>query len=152
MPAITSLDEAEDAILAAIIARSIIPANALAGVRIQLGHPGSQLLDEHVWISGIADAEHHREETGTGGEKHFEGYTFHVNTWKSAAPFDYALVRTRCHAMAAEIETALRADHTLGGTVWDAIVSRISRDEGPWGDTGRAMNITTDIYCRQFLS
>lgn len=148
----TSIDEAETALKAAIVARSVIPANALAGVKIDLGHPGSSLLNEHVWISGVADAEHGRETTGIGAEQHYERYDLRVNVWRSGQVNDYATLRTRAHAMAAEVEEALRADHTLGGVVWDAIVSRVARDEGPWGDTGRAMNIELTVTCRQFLS
>jgi hypothetical protein len=152
--ALTSrLAAAEDGLEAAIIAQAALPANPLAGVAFRVGDPGSGVRPEHVWIVEEADAEQvsdlSSQETPAGGRE--ENFSLRVRVLVSRSGDDWEAIRNRLTALAAEVETAVADNRTLGGAVEDCEVERIQRQSGA-SETGRAGLVTIYVKARAWLA
>lgn len=148
----SSLNEAEDALKAAILTQQAIPGSALAGVAVQLGHPGSGLLAEHIWIEEEATVAQNWSLTGgsSASRQRREVFRLQVKVFTSLSGNDYPTIRTRASGLSEELESALRADDTLTGASWHAQVVAIRRESAAT-DEGRQMLMTLDVECTQYL-
>ncbi len=146
------LADAEDGLLAVILARAAIPGNALEGVTIQLGDPGSALEPDHVWILEDASADQHFDlTTGPGAEEREETIILQVRCFTQRRGDDFLEQRTRVQAMSAEVEIAVRGDRSLSGKVFDAEVLALDRDGKRTSDT-RTIHNTVRVQAKAYLS
>jgi hypothetical protein len=152
MPLTSRLAAAEDGLLAAIVAQAALPANPLAGVALRIGDPGSGARPEHVWIVEEAStaqvSDLSSQETPSGGRE--ETFEIMVRVLASRSGDDYVALRNRATALAAEIETAVADNRTLGGAVEDCEVVRIERETGAT-EVGRAIVTTVVVFARSWL-
>jgi len=161
MATTSRIGAAEDALFDLLAARQTIggvwnlPEVAGAKVELTLGHPGGDLLKQHVWIPGESESEQTWETTiGQTGQK-TETITLSVAVWVNLEAFDYRENRDRALELAGEVELAVRADFTLG-TGGDAIVfqGEVTRHRviAAMGDFGRACQVLVDVTVTSLLS
>ncbi|MGH2692324.1 MAG: hypothetical protein ACRDHM_07440 [Actinomycetota bacterium] len=145
--AATAVEAAEDALRTAIAGRA-----GLAGVQVDLGDPGSNVLPEHIWIAESApDEEQEWETTGVGSQQRRETFTIRVVVLVEQSGNDYQAIRDRARVLSAEIEEAVRANQTLAGAVFHAEVSADRRATGGT-DEGRIVQREVLVRCMAFLA
>lgn len=157
MSVTSQLNEAEDALLAALVARAATPGSALAGLPITLGDPVSKMQREHVFIPDAAvdvaqewDITRQSFAPASTGPRH-ETFSLEVVVFTSHAGDAFTPLRDRGSALSEEVEQAVLADQTLGGAVGEAHVAKIHRATGPYEDR-RGMEITITVEADVWLT
>lgn len=127
----SAIEAAEGAIKAAIVTRQAGPGSAvLDGIPIEMGFPGADVGREEIWVAEEVDSTQVWETSGAGNQQRRETFTVRVNVFVVESGNDFETLRDRVRDITAEIEAAIRADHTLGGAVWHAAVAGVERDSG----------------------
>lgn len=147
----SALSNAEDGLLAAIIAQKGLGGSPLADVAVQIGDPGSGLQREHVWIAEEADADQAFAATAGTSEEREERLNLRVFVFSSLGGDHYTELRDRAEALGGEIEKAVRADRDLGNSTFDAELVRIER-QGGRTDEGRVMLLILTVSAIAYLS
>lgn len=138
----TAIWDAQDALLEAV------RGNVTAGVPVTLGSPADK-QKTHVWISGDVDVWEQDYRTSGLGAKD-ETFVLQVEALVMRNASDYATPRAKMQTLLGEIEDAIAADPTLGGSVMLAQVERITMDEGVTDDKERAIGATVFVRCSAF--
>ncbi len=153
MPRTSRQGAAEDALHALLLARQSVGGSTgpLNGIPIDLGHPGDGLQTEHIWIQEDSEGAQAWETTmGADGQKE-ETIELQVSVWSAQSDGTYQTVRDRGLELAGEVELAIRESFTLGGTTFQAEVTRV-RKSAAVGDFGRALHLQLDVSVLALLS
>ena len=138
----TRLWQAQDALVTAL------RGTLTGGVPITLGAPADK-QQTHVWVSGDVDQWEQNFRTSGLGAKD-ESFVLQVEALVMRNSSDYATPRARMQTLIDEIEQAVSADHTLGGSVMLAQIERITMDEGVTDERQRAIGCTVFVRCEAF--
>lgn len=136
--AASAINAAEDGLLARIQAQAS-QGPTLTGVPMRLGDPGREVGVEQIWIAENVDATQAPATSGAPSRyERREEIQLHVMVLVVQAGDDYKAARDRAGALADEVERAVLADPGLGGAVWDATVTAITKRSGA-NERGRAI-------------
>lgn len=138
----TAIWDAQDALLEAV------RGGVSGGVPVTLGSPAEK-QKTHIWISGDVDVWEQDFRTSGLGAKD-ETFVLQVEVLVMRSASDYATPRAKIRTILEEIEAAIVADYTLGGSVMLAQVERITLDEGVTDEKERAIGATVFVRCSAF--
>jgi len=127
------------ALITALAARA-----GLDGVQIGYGMPSGALQREHILLGPVDGTQEYR---ALGTARKFDDYTVSLFISVTREGTNQQAADERALALMAEVESELRTDPTVGGTVLTAEVSRY-RLEPLASDTTREARITLDIQTR----
>lgn len=133
-------DALKTALAAAYTAASI-------GDPVDLGFPRT-LQPDHTWIAGRADVE--QTYVVSNLEAPDEAFALVVDILVTLGG-TYEEVRDRLMARATALETAIRSDAFLGGSVSDATTATMRVREGVTDDGRRQLGLEITIACAAYL-
>ncbi|HXF72680.1 MAG TPA: hypothetical protein VNO79_08755 [Actinomycetota bacterium] len=150
--AVTSrIAAAQDGLLAALQAQAAGQGSPLAGVQLTLGWPVDQQA-ESCWVDEAGSAEQaFASTTSPSTAEDEETIRLTVRVLVRRGELSYKEARDRALAIAGEVHEALRADRTLGGAVFDAVVVGLDLESGVEGEA-RLVGVSVRVEARAFLA
>jgi hypothetical protein len=134
-----ALPDVQDAVLTAIAAALT---TASVDVPVDLGHPGVDLRERHIWVDGVFEADLPRYISG--GELRDEGGTVLVRCVCTAAG-TWEDLRDDALTLVGYVEDAIHEDHSLGGVVQRAFITKLEGDYAVPDEYRRQYGVTVSV-------
>lgn len=135
--------------LAIYNALTALQATTLAGVQVSYGAPFPNPATEVIWLD---DVQGQQTASFLGRLKRDEDYNLTIIVWVAKQTVSQQTITERAYALAAQIETVLRSDATMGNTVRMAQVAGPFRHEEIISDDGNgracALTLTVNVINR----
>ena len=140
MPATTTIPALRAALKTALEARS-----GLAGVQVSHGVPRA-IARESIMLGDVDFTQQAVSARGTGQHSRRENYTLALHIWVDSQGNDQKATSDRAFALMAEIESQLRTDPSVSGTVHVAQIEGGKLEEQA-SDNARAALLTVNVAC-----
>lgn len=134
-----AIPDVQDAIVTAV---ALVLTTNSVDVPCDLGHPGADLRERHIWVDGVFEAELPRYISG--GELRDEGGTVLVRCVATASG-SWEDLRDDALGLVAYVEDAIHADHTLGGVVQRAFVTKLEGEYAVPDEYRRQYGVTVSV-------
>lgn len=126
-----------------------LQASTLAGVQVSYGAPFPSPGAEVIWLD---DVQGEQSASFLGRQRRDEDYNLNVIVWVAKQTTNQRTITERAYALAAELETVLRNDATMAGTVRMAQVAGPFRHEEIISEDGQgracALTLTLNVINR----
>lgn len=134
-----AIPDVQDAIVTAV---ALVLTTNSVDVPCDLGHPGVDLRERHIWVDGVFEADLPRYISG--GELRDEGGTVLVRCVCTAAG-TWEDLRDDALTLVGYVEDAIHEDHSLGGVVQRAFVTKLEGEYAVPDEYRRQYGVTVSV-------
>lgn len=118
------------------------------GVQVSYGHPGSTMVEDLVAVMGVIAEQEVTTLATTRPRAETLRITVVVSCYRGGGPEVQQIVTERAYALLAYVESSIRTDPTIGGTVWRSLLESADMVEADDPDVlaqGRVTEISAVI-------